>query len=298
VLLAIEIHVSGNCPAAAEVEQRMAPLLGAGTAARTSDVATIKHAPDGGLSVSLDDRDGRPIGDRRFPRGGTCGDQAERIAVTLAIWEAQIHPEITLRLDRLSPEAVAPAPTTPADLTTRQLVPPAVVVPAVPTTLSLGPSIAGDWQSGAWVPAGRAELGLGRGDSRWRARLAAIGVGRHTQDVAPGQASWWRAALALGVDHDLARGRRWALVLGGGVLGGVVSVAGSGYAVNRASRSLDGGAEVRARGEWRPGPVRPWVGVSVVGWLRRQNLDLQGAASASILPRVEPMVGLGADFVW
>jgi hypothetical protein len=296
VLLAIEIHVSGNCPAAADVEQRMAPLLGAGTAARTSDVATIKHAPDGGLSVSLDDRDGRPIGDRRFPRGGTCGDQAERIAVTLAIWEAQIHPEITLRLDRLSPEATPPASATPDSLTTRPLVAPAS--PAAPMPLSLGASVAGDWQSGTWVPAGRAELGLGRGDSRWRARLAAIGVGRHTVDVAPGQASWWRAALALGVDYDLARGRRWALVLGGGALGGVVGVAGSGFAVNRTSRSLDGGAEVRARVEWRPGRVRPWVGGAVTGWLRRQNLDLQGAASASILPRVAPMVGLGADFVW
>jgi hypothetical protein len=61
---------------------------------------------------------------------------------------------------------------------------------------------------------------------------------------------------------------------------------------------LDAGAELRARGEWRPGRIRPWVGASTVAWLRRQTLDLAGATSGSILPRVEPMVAVGADFVW
>ncbi|HET6280885.1 MAG TPA: hypothetical protein VFH73_07965 [Polyangia bacterium] len=296
VLLAIEIHASGNCPGGADVEQRIGPLLGAETAARTSDVATIKENADGSLLVSLDDSDRRPIGERRFPRAGTCADQAERIAVTLAIWEAQIHPEIVLRLDRLSPE-VAPA---------RAPAPPAVTLrtdassgaPRAPALLSLGAAVAGDWQSGAWVPAVRADLGLGRTDGRWRARLAGVAVGQHTLDVPPGQASWWRAILSVGADYDLARGRRWAVVLGGGAVAGLVSISGSGFALNRTSRSIDAGAELRVRAEWRPGRVRPWLGALATGWLRRQNLDLRGSATSSTLPRVEPMLALGADFVW
>lgn len=296
VLLAIQIHATGNCPSAADIAQRISPLLGDGAAASALDVATITHSADGTLLVSLDDSGGRPIGERRFPRGGNCGDRAETIAVTLAIWEAQIHPEIALRLDRLSPEAATPAVPAPPQVAIRT--PVSEGVPSTRTALSLGAAVAGDWQSGAWAPAARLELGLGRVDARWRARLAAIGVGLHTQNVAAGQARWWRAAIALGADFDVARGRRWAVVLGGGALGGLVSISGAGYAVNRTSRSVDVGAEAGVRGEWRPGRVRPWLGVSVIGWLRRQALDLQGDATSSILPRVEPMMAVGADFVW
>jgi hypothetical protein len=294
LLLAIEIHGAGECPAAGDVERRLGPLLGAPTAADPSDVATIKHAADGTLSVSLADSAGRPLGDRRFPRAGSCENQAETVAVTLAIWEAQIHPEISLRLDRLSPEAT-PAPAQPEPTTLRH-VPEAA--PHAGTTVTLGASVAGDWQSGAVAPAGRVELGLGPAGSRWRARFGVLGVARHTLDVAPGQASWWRASFSVGADLDVARGRHFALVLGADALGGVASISGAGFAVNRTSRSVDAGGELRARVEWRPGRVRPWVGVALVGWVRRQGLDLEGTGTASALPRLEPLAALGADIAW
>ena len=295
-LLAIEIHAPGNCPGATDIQQRMGPLLETGKAASVVDVATIKRAADGSLLVSLVDPDGRAIGDRAFSHGGTCRDQAETVAVTLAIWEAQMHPEIALRLDRLSPELAAASAPAPPPSRTRELV--VAGMPAARTSLSLGAAVAGDWQAGSWAPGARIELGLGRAGGRWRARLAGLGTGRHTLDVAPGQATFWRASLFLGAEYDVARGSRWAGVLGCGAVGGVVSIDGAGYAVNRASRSVDAGGEVRARGEWRPGRMRPWVGISIAGWLRRQNLDVRGATTSSTLPRVEPMVVMGADFVW
>ena len=295
LLAAIEIHAAGDCPGAADVERKLAPLLEAGTAASASDVATIKHGADGTLLVSLDDAAGRLIGDRRFPRAGTCSDQAETVAVTLAIWESQIHPEIVLRLDRLS-AAAAPAAAAPAAVVVAPL--PAASAPPTRTVLSLGAAAAGDWLPGSWAPAARLELGLGREGGRWRARLAGLGFGRHTLDVSPGRATWWRAALSLGADLEAARGPGWAFVLGAGALAGVASIAGIGYAVNHTSRSVDAGGELRARGEWAPGRVRPWVGVSLAAWLRRQTLELEGMATSSALPRVEPAVAVGADFVW
>jgi hypothetical protein len=294
LLLAIEIHGSGDCPGATDVQRQLGPLLGAQTAAGPSDVATIKHGTDGTVSVSLADVGGRPLGDRRFPRAGTCSDQAETVAVTLAIWEAQIHPEIALRLDRLSPEIAPAAPVQPDPTTLSRVSEP----PRARTSLSLGAAVAGDWQPGAWAPAGRAELGVGPAGGRWRARLAVTGVGLHGRDVSPGRASWWRVFLSAGADYDVARTRRLAVALGAGAVGGVASISGSGYAVDRTSRSLDAGGELRARGQWAAGRVRPWLGVSVVGWLRRQSLELQGAATSAALPRVESLVALGADFVW
>ena len=128
--------------------------------------------------------------------------------------------------------------------------------------------------------------------------LAAVGVGRHRLDLPPGSASWWRAFVQLGADVDVARGRRWAVVMGAGALAGVVSIAGGGFTVDRATRSIDLGGEGRVRLEARLGRLRPWLGAAVAVWVRRQALEIQGAATSSALPRVEPMAALGADFVW
>ncbi|HEY4187523.1 MAG TPA: hypothetical protein VGP07_20770 [Polyangia bacterium] len=297
LLLALEIHASGDCPAAADVQRQLGPLLGAEPAASLSDVATIRHDPDGSLFVFLEDREGRPIGDRRFPRAGACRDQLETVAVTLAIWEAQIHPEISLRLDRLSSEAPPPVTTPPRSEVTvvKRAAPPA---PTETATWSLGAALGAGRQADSWAPAARIELAVGPPGGRWRGRFAAIGVGRHTLDVPPGQATWWRASASLGVDVDVARGRRWAAVLGGGAVGGLATISGSGFDANRSSRSLDAGGELRARVEWRLGRVQPWLGASLVGWLRPQKIELQGADVQSSLPRVEPMAALGADVVW
>jgi hypothetical protein len=284
LLTALDIHAAGGCPAAGEIERQLAPLLGPGPEARTTDVATVKRDADGALVVALADARGGAIEERRLPPAGTCRDQAETIAVTLAIWEAQIHPEISLRLDRLSARVAIAEPPPP---------------PVVPTrTVSLGVAVAGDWQLGAGAPAGRLELSIGRRDGRVRARLAAVGVGRHTLDITPGAATWWRAFASLGAEADLARGRRGALVLGAGATGGVAAIEGSGYAVNRGTHSVDVGAEASLRGVLRAGRVHPWLGVSAVAWLRRQELELQGVSTSATLPRWEPMAAAGADFVW
>jgi hypothetical protein len=286
--VAMEIHARGACPAAADIERRLAPLLGTGPDAHTTDVATIDRGADGALTVALDDAHGASIGARRLPTAGTCRDQAETVAVTLAIWEAQIHPEISLRLDRLSTGGEA-APTIVA-----------APGPAPPpaATLSLGAAVAGDWQEGTLAPAVRVAFGYGRVGSPWRARLALAGVGRHALDVAPGKARWRRAFAALGVERDLVRAGRWSLALGAAVVGGVAAISGAGFAVDHDTLSLDLGGEASLRVAARAGRLQPWLGVSALGWLRRQQLELQGVATTSALPRWEPMAALGADFLW
>ena len=108
--LAMEIHAAGGCPDAGEIERQLAPLLGPGPEALTSDVVTVKHGADGALLVALADARGGAIEERRLPPAGTCRERAETVAVTLAIWEAQIHPEISLRpRSGLSPETCARA---------------------------------------------------------------------------------------------------------------------------------------------------------------------------------------------
>ena len=115
--------------------------------------------------------------------------------------------------------------------------------------------------------------------------------------MAPGDGRWWRAYLTLGADESLALGARWAVVLGVAAAAGVVSISGSGYPNNRTARSIDLGGEVLSRLEWRRGQVRPWLGAALAVWARRQALVV-GSQVTSTLPRAEPSLALGVDFVW
>ena len=277
LLIAIEIHAASGCPGAAEIERQLAPLLGPGPEAHTTDVARIGRGADGALLVALDDARGGPIAERQLPPAGTCRDQAETVAVTLAIWEAQIHPgDLAAPRQGLSPDA-AGGPTT---LATTPAPPP----PRRPWTTALGAAVAGDAQSGAWAPAGRPRaVGGPRGQLVFaRACPPSASAACSTEGVTPGEAAWWRAFLALGVDAGFpARGRRWSVALGAAAAGGVAVISGAGYAVNRGTaqpRPRRRGGSLR--GGLRLGRVRPWLGVSAVGWLRRQELELQGIATS------------------
>lgn len=292
LLLALHVQSGASCPAAVEVERQLAPLLGEGVAAR--DQATVTPVADGSVSLSLVDPNGQPIGARTLPAARTCDAQAKAVAVTLAVWEAQLHPEISLALDRLaSPEP----PLIPRDTAVAR------VEPAAPPAweLALGAAVVGDVQSSAWAPGARLEGGLGRAGGRWRGRLAVTGMAHHQIDLPPGTVSWSRAFLHVGAEIDVARGHRWAVALGAGAVGGVASIAGTGFAVDRSTRSLELGGEGRLRAEarlGRRGQIRPWLAGGVAVWARRQALDIQGTDSTAALPRVEPLGALGADFVW
>ena len=298
LLLAISIQAPGTCPTGADVERQLAPLLPPGFESATPDVAAIDENADGSLTLSLARFDQGTIVRRRLPRAQSCADQAQTVAVTLAVWEAQIHPEISLRLDRLLPARtpVAEVPVAPdRDALVLRASPPA---PTGGTPIALGAGFAGAWQPDSFAPAGRIDLMFSRTQRPWRARLSVVGLGPHGTSLPPGQATWWRLYLALGADASIGLGRRWALVAGAAGVVGALRLMGSGYTDNRRVWNTDVGAEFQARVEWRAGRVRPWLGLALVTWLRSQTLEVTGADSSPALPRAEPMAALGADFIW
>ena len=81
----------------------------------------------------------------------------------------------------------------------------------------------------------------------------------------------------------------------GGGWNAIVAIADVSFYV-RPDSALD--REARARVAWRGGRLQPWLGVSVIGWARRQTLDLQGTPTSATLSRIEPMMALGADVTW
>jgi len=309
LLLALKVQAAASCPTASDVQRELQPLLG-GQEVAARDVATVALAADGSVALSLIDPTGQAIGARTLPRAGSCAEQAKAVAVTLAVWEAQLHPEVSLGLDRLAsarpvPAAAPASATADGELATvvraPSAVPPRARAPGPSFEGTLGATILGDLQADAWAPGARLEVALGPVGARWRARLAATWVGRHRLDLPPGRVSWWRAFAQLGADADLARGDRWGVSLGAGVVAGVVSLEGHGFPIDRSTRSLDLGGEARLRAEARLGDggrLRPWVGALVAVWARRQGLDIQGLTTSAALPRAEPMAAAGADFAW
>jgi hypothetical protein len=293
--LAVQIDGAGGCPTVAEIQARLAPLLPAGDGIGSSDRARIAESPEA-LDVALARSDGRTVARRRLPRSGSCADEAETVAVTLAVWEAQIHPEISLRLDRLG--------TTGASGTAAAGRPDATVARAAepraetPRLLAVGAAVVGSWQPDSIAPGARVDAMLGGARGGWRGRLSLATVGRHTMSLPPGEATWWRAYAAAGADYVLPIGTRWQLTVGAAGVLGAVTTAGSGYRSDRATRSADVGVETLLRAELPRGAIRPWLGVALLTWLRRQTVEVTGDVVSAALPRFEGLLAIGADFCW
>ena len=56
--------------------------------------------------------------------------------------------------------------------------------------------------------------------------------------------------------------------------------------------------ETLLRVELRLGAVRPWLGLGLLTWLRRQTVEVTGEVQSAALPRLQPLIALGADFCW
>ena len=297
--LGMQIQGAGSCPSPGEVEEKLAPLLPVGFAAGSNDLAAVVELADGTLSVSLGRSNGKTVARRRLPRAATCGEQAQTVAVALAVWEAQIHPEISLRLDRLaaspSPWSTAPPRAADGDLAIQRA---GGGTPPRPLELGLGAAAMGAWQPGSVAPGARLEALLGTAGGPWRARLSVAGLGTHSESLYPGQASWWRLYFALGADYAFLSSRRWDLALGAAGVLGVATVEGASFTADRTTRTTDLGVEFMLRVDLRLGAVRPWLGLAIVSWLRQQTLEVTGMATSLVLPRAEPMIALGTDFYW
>ncbi len=293
--LAMQIDVAGSCPSAPDIEGRLAVLLPPGFAVDSTDRAVVTD-DSGGLKVALARRDGRTAAHRHLPRSGTCAEQAEAVAVTLAVWETQIHSGVSLRLDRLAlPSAPASVPHANPELTlARSPEPPRAHAFAA----AVGAGVLGSWQPDSVAPGGVVDATLGHAESSWRARLAVAGLGTHTLSLAPGEASWWRAYVALGADRVLPVSHRWRVALGAAGVVGALTASGAGFSTDRTTRSLDLGAEAVVRAEWQLASIRPWIGVALMTWIRRQTVEITGEAASAVLPRFEPMLALGGDFCW
>jgi hypothetical protein len=76
----------------------------------------------------------------------------------------------------------------------------------------------------------------------------------------------------------------------------MTTVEGTGYSTDRRTRNGDLGVEGMLRVQRRLGGIAPWAGVALLTWVRQQTLDVTGLETFLVLPRLEPLLAVGADF--
>jgi hypothetical protein len=167
--------------------------------------------------------------------------------------------------------------------------------------VELGASVMAQLDDAGVAPGGHGELTLWPGASRLGARLSLSGTRMFSRPIAGGEAAWTRVQVGLGPSYRLSLGRRMLLDLQLELVNAVVILEGRGFPTTRRSLGYDPALAAGARLGWRQmrwarGAVVPFVGVAFVGWLRAQELYLDGSDEELRLPRLDVLLRAGIAF--
>jgi len=318
VAMAPIVRLSGPnvaCPSADQVDAKLTALLPGVAGPAMPDTATLEEG-DGRLRVVVTRPDGSILGRRDFPRAHACPDLASAVALAIATWESNVHPEFVLGLpqDVETPSGVVPAASTPlpaapvsaavraeGDHRTLGSPPPGrrgSFDLGVGLLLQAGPDGASDSFTGAlsvgatvladWLPEGR-RLGARLGGAAGTARALAIGAG---------EARWQRVTIAAGpLLRWVMRGPLTAVDLHAELLGAALDVQGSGFVTNADAWTFDAGGGAGARLWLGTGRWRPWLDAGVQAWSRRHLVYARPSGDEASLPRVEGLLTFGLAFV-
>ena len=285
------VAVEGNtdCPAAADIAARVAALLPAAHTTDAPDVARLDDDATGALRVTLSRPDGTPLGERALARTFTCDDLAAAVAVVVAAWESDVHPEFQpTPAPAPSPApSLAVTPTTPpvarARTPTKFDVGAAVSGSLAPTSGGAGPAL-GAVLAGSWTPA-RGRVGV---------RLTLATTTLRDLSLASGQVSWRRFEAALGPQVRLTTAeRRWALDLHADARLAWLTATGDGFTNDSSAGGVDPGLGAGVRVLRVQGDVAPWLELSVDGWPRSQQAYATPSGASVTLPRLDATLALG-----
>jgi hypothetical protein len=311
----VRLEIHGACPSEGRISAELEAIVSSREGApEPVDVARIT-TQEGMLLVTLRGPDGAPLGERRIPAEGDCDAQARTVAVILATFLTDLHPEYLTLLPAAQPEAAPEAP--PAEITPPAEAPPKAPLPAPvpPAQRSAPPSpdpraepvlaipptrdewlltaAAGVALSSKLVPAGEVSFSFVPGARGLGARVFVLVPGSADRELGGAVASF--ARYPLGVGPIVRAGGRGAwLDAGAGVALGWLRVAGRTFAINSSADDLVVGAcsSVRAGTEWLG--LRPFVELGALVWPGESVLISSTPAASTTLPRFEANFLLGA----
>jgi hypothetical protein len=285
VVAALPVQVESEaCPSGREVEQALATMLPSVTGAIRPDVAHVQRR-DNRLQVELVGPDAAVIAERWIDDSGACLELADLIAVVIASWESDVHPEFT------RPHA-DPIPV-PLPEPAAQPVPSARAASAF---YEVGAGAALSW-SGSATAAGIlaatfVPLGAGPG-----LHLCAAVESARALDLAPGnppgQATWRRWTGNAEFDWRLPR-RSWALDFHGGLAFGWLAARGVGFSENSSGYSFSPGGVAGARiSRQAMRHVSVWLELTASYWPRKQLVYAQPNAAQQEIPHYQGLATIG-----
>jgi hypothetical protein len=306
------------------------PATGARDPADVPDVAVLENDEGGGLRLQLRSPASATRAVRRIAAGPSCEQLAALAAVVIAAWENDLAPvRLTApRLDKADVPRVAqaramPEPARPTatlrSATEARSIPAATLATAErpsaaersaarPATVGvlrqsrparlkveLDAAFVSSLAGAAFAPGAAADVTLTHAGLGLGGRIGVRGFGTRTLALGTGSFGWTRVSLALGLAwrRDFGRVR---LDLHAELSPALVMVAGAGLADAHQAYDVDVGLGGGLRFGVRAGPVTPFVGAAVVGWLREEQVLAINVQNPVSLPRFELLLSAGLAF--
>jgi hypothetical protein len=308
----VRVEGEGTCPSPQAVEREVGQLVARRDGSDSTAPPDVVHLRERGpsLEVVLSGPGGALIGQRVLDRTADCEDLAKAVAVVIATWESDIHPEFALGagdsfagLGGRAPvpaapaQALAQAPAAPAPIPTLAEGPP---FPSPSWRLdgglalfgALAPGDAGGWAGGGVLLAAviaRAPGGVG-------ARLTGQGEAEREVPLASGRVRWRRLGASAGpVWRHRLPASGLALDLHGELVASWLMARGVGFPTNRDSATFAPGAGAGVRLSRATGRVIPWLDLVATGWLGPQVVYEGVTGASAALPRYEVALALGVS---
>jgi hypothetical protein len=113
---AVSVEGSGDCPSPAAVSVELSAIMTVPDVESGADRVVVSSTGDE-VSVGLFSAGGAVLGERRVSAEGSCEEKARAVAVILAAWLTDVHPEFRTALPEVAPPVVhEPAPAPPPEL--------------------------------------------------------------------------------------------------------------------------------------------------------------------------------------
>ena len=271
----LEIDDGGSdCPNGAAVAEALRGVAGEGSAAQVRERLELRREA-GGVHLRLTDSNGAALAERSLP-AGDCAELARTAAVLVAAWRT----EVAATAPRL--ELERPPPKRPSKI-----------------SYELGAGVVGSLAASAFAAGGDGEAAVGRRNGRVLGRVAAFGMDLRSIAVgtqANAHARFTRAGLSAGPQVRFRPGR-WLLDLHAEATFALLYLDAVGFLTNQRAFGFDLGRGAGARAAIHAGPVAPFLGVGVVGWLTGQSVQVSGRlGGTAVVPPIEVLLQAGIAF--
>lgn len=316
----VRLDVEGTCPDEASIAVELAAIVASREdAPPPTDTARVTTRDDL-LVVSLSGADGALLGERQLRAEGDCDSQARAVAVILATFLTDLHPEYLTLLpaapapahedpvpdsDVAEPDSPAPSAAPAAAPSAENPVAPAPSPP--PSTSTKTPAsrpIPNEWlltaSAGAvmnseLVPAGSISLSFIRGGGALGLRAFGLVSGAADREIGGFVASFTRFPAGIGPLVRLGRRHAWVDATAGVALGWL-QVAGRTFATNTSENDWVVGpfASLRAGTEWLG--VRPFLEAGALAWPGESVLVSNSPDASEKLPVLDGFFVLGAGY--